>query len=96
MGVCEVAGVTTHGTVEAYYLELAEGMGRGEAMQAQLKMLRSEEHAHPRTGRRSSSWGLTRRWCFRRERRRSKGHPRLRTEVVARPGARVVVHRRAR
>ena len=34
--------------MEAYY-KLADGMGRGEAMQAvQLEMLHSEEHAHPK------------------------------------------------
>jgi len=35
--------------MEAYYRKLAEGMGRGEAMQAvQLEMLRTKEHAHPK------------------------------------------------
>jgi hypothetical protein len=45
----EISGVTTQKTMEAYYRKLAEGMGRGEAMQAmQLEMLRSEEHGHPK------------------------------------------------
>jgi uncharacterized protein YoaH (UPF0181 family) len=49
MSLWEVSGVTTQKTMEAYYRKLAEGMGRGEAMQAvQLEMLRSEEHAHPK------------------------------------------------
>jgi MYXO-CTERM domain-containing protein len=49
MSLWEVSGVTTQKTMEAYYRNLAEGMGRGEAMQAvQLEMLRSEEHAHPK------------------------------------------------
>jgi len=49
MSLWEVSGVTTEETMEAYYRKLAEGMGRGEAMQAvQLEMLRSEEHAHPK------------------------------------------------
>jgi len=49
MSLWEVSGVTTQKTMEEYYRKLAEGMGRGEAMQAvQLEMLRSEEHAHPK------------------------------------------------
>jgi CHAT domain-containing protein len=49
MSLWEVSGVTTQKTMEAYYRKLAEGMGRGEAMQAvQLEMLRSEEHGHPK------------------------------------------------
>ncbi len=49
MSLWEVSGTTTQRLMEAYYLKLAEGMGRGEAMQAvQLEMLRSEEHRHPK------------------------------------------------
>ncbi len=49
MSLWEVSGTTTQQLMEAYYLKLAEGMGRGEAMQAvQLEMLRSEEHRHPK------------------------------------------------
>lgn len=49
MSLWEVSGVTTQKTMEAYYRKLAEGMGRGEAMQAvQLEMLRTQEHAHPK------------------------------------------------
>jgi MYXO-CTERM domain-containing protein len=49
MSLWEVSGVTAQKTMEAYYRKLAEGMGRGEAMQAvQLEMLRSEQHAHPK------------------------------------------------
>lgn len=45
----EASSVTAQKMMEAYYRKLAEGMGRGEAMQAvQLEMLRSEEHAHPK------------------------------------------------
>ena len=49
MSLWEVSGVTAQKTMEAYYHRLAEGMGRGEAMQAvQLEMLRTKEHAHPK------------------------------------------------
>ncbi len=49
MSLWEASGVTAQKTMEAYYRKLAEGMGRGEAMQAvQLEMLRNEEHAHPK------------------------------------------------
>jgi len=49
MSLWEVSGVTTQTTMESYYRKLAEGMGRGEAMQAvQLELMRSEEHAHPK------------------------------------------------
>ncbi len=49
MSLWEVSGTTTQRLMEAYYRNLAEGMGRGEAMQAvQLEMLRSEEHRHPK------------------------------------------------
>ncbi len=49
MSLWEVSGTTTQHLMEAYYLKLAEGVGRGEAMQAvQLQMLRSEEHRHPK------------------------------------------------
>ncbi len=49
MSLWEVSGITTQRLMEAYYLKLAEGLGRGEAMQAvQLEMLRTEEHRHPK------------------------------------------------
>ncbi len=49
MSLWDVSGTTTQHLMEAYYLKLAEGLGRGEAMQAvQLEMLRSEEHRHPK------------------------------------------------
>ena len=49
MSLWEVSGVTTQKTMAAYYRKLAEGMGRGEAMQAvQLEMLHTAEHAHPK------------------------------------------------
>ena len=42
MSLWAVSDATTHKTMESYYLELAEGLGRGEAMQAvQLEMLRT-------------------------------------------------------
>ena len=49
MSLWKVSDATTQKTMEAYYLELAEGLGRGEAMQAvQLEMLHSKEHRHPK------------------------------------------------
>jgi CHAT domain-containing protein/tetratricopeptide (TPR) repeat protein len=49
MSLWAVSGVTAQTTMEAYYRKLAEGLGRGEAMQAvQLEMLRTKEHAHPK------------------------------------------------
>ncbi len=49
MSLWEVSGTTTQRLMEVYYLKLAEGLGRGEAMQAvQLEMLRTEEHRHPK------------------------------------------------
>ena len=48
MSLWSVSGVTTQATMQAYYTKLAEGMSRGEAMQAvQLEMLHSAEHHHP-------------------------------------------------
>ena len=49
MSLWEVSGVTTEETMQAYYRKLAEGMGRGAAMQAvQLEMLRTKKHRHPK------------------------------------------------
>jgi CHAT domain-containing protein/tetratricopeptide (TPR) repeat protein len=49
MSLWEVSDATAHMMMEAYYLELAEGLGRGEAMQVvQLEMLNTKEHAHPK------------------------------------------------
>jgi len=49
MSLWEISGVTAQKTMKAYYRKLAEGLGRGEAMQAvQLEMLRTEEHQHPK------------------------------------------------
>lgn len=44
-----ISGATTQKLMAAYYRKLAEGLGRGEAMQAiQLELLHTEEHRHPR------------------------------------------------
>jgi CHAT domain-containing protein/tetratricopeptide (TPR) repeat protein len=49
MSLWQVSDATTQKTMAAYYLQLAKGLGRGEAMQAvQLEMLRTEEHRHPK------------------------------------------------
>ncbi len=49
MSLWEVSGTTTQRLMEAYYLKLAEGLGKGEAMQAvQLEMLHTKEHRYPK------------------------------------------------